>query len=238
MSAIGRFLAGLLLGIALPLGVALLWTKVSGIDPVIVVHGDMTQEQESIITARVEDLIDELGIGLASNEVEGDVGSISWIENAEVWRTLTNRLHIEVSSEAVVNPNGNSAGTELQPAIGQEATEANTTLKMDDSTIVRIRDRVRDHGDLLENAIRTSEGLKIVLESGTSVLLGNRDLDERLDRFLAVYRELEKGSDLSRLVADARYDQGVAVVVMDEGDDSSFSNDGEITSGPMVITHE
>lgn len=238
MSAIGRFLAGLLIGIALPLSVALLWTKVSGISPVIVVHGVVTLEQETIIRSRVEDLVDELGIGLPSNAVESDVRRISWIEEAEVWRTLTNRLHIAVSSKAAGISNENSIESEVDPTIGQEAAEINTTLKMDASTIVRIRDRVRKQGDVLENAIRTSEGLKIVLESGTSVLLGNRDLDERLDRFLAVYRELEGETDLSRVVADARYDQGVAVVVMDEGDDSSFSNDGEIASGPLVITHE
>ncbi|MCY3884869.1 MAG: cell division protein FtsQ/DivIB [Gammaproteobacteria bacterium] len=238
MSAIGRFLAGLLIGIALPLSVALLWTKVSGIDPIVVVHGDMTQEQEAIISSRVEDLIDELGVGLSPNHVESEVGRISWVEEADVWRTLTNRLHIEISSKTVEIATKNSKESQMDPAIAHEKADINTDLELDASTIVRIGDRVREQGDVLENAIRTSEGLKIVLESGTSVLLGNRDLHERLDRFLAVYRELEAETDLSRVVADARYDQGVAVVVMGEGDDSTFDNDGEIASGPLVITHE
>lgn len=238
MSTIGRFLAGLLIGIALPLGITLAWTKLIGTDPVIVVHGDVSEEQETILRSRIEGLIEESERELVSSEVEANIERVAWIADAEVWWTLTNRLHIDILSQTVENSTGESNDIELDSGLGGAVADADSAPTIKDSTLESIGNQVLEHGDVLENALRTSEGLKIVLESGTSVLLGTRDLEARMDRFLAVYRELEGQTDLSRLVADARYDQGVAVVVMDEGDDSSFSNDGEIKSGPMVITHE
>lgn len=238
MSTIGRFLAGLLIGIAVPLGITLAWTKLSGTAPVIVVHGDVTGEQETILRSRVESLFEDSEVELASSDVESKIESIGWIDDADVWRTLTNRLHIDIVSQSTGNSTRQSAEDKVNPDFKDAVAAAVTPPTVNDSTLKNIGDRILEHGDMLENALRTSEGLKIVLESGTSVLLGTRDLEERMDRFLSVYRELEGQTDLSRLVADARYDQGVAVVVMDEDDDSSFSNDDEIASGPLVITHE
>lgn len=238
MSAIVRFLAGLLVGISVPIGIALAWTKLSGTEPVIVVHGDVTGEQETILRSRIENLIEDSEVELATSEVESRLESISWIDDAEVWRTLTNRLHIDILSQTAGNSTRQSAEIDVSSSLKDSVEGADATPTINDSTIKSIGNRVLEHGDVLENALRTSEGLKIVLESGSSVLLGTRDLEERVDRFLAVYRELEGKTDLSRLVADARYDQGVAVVVMEEDDDSSFSNDDEIASSPLVITHE
>lgn len=238
MSAVGRFLVGLLIGVALPLGGALTWTKLTGNDPVIVVHGEVGDEQETILRSRVEGLMDELGIGLASIEVKTDLERMKWVENAEVWRTLTNRLHIEITSATNEDAIKDSDERSMDPGSRASTTFAKTQQEFDELTIKNLSRQANEVGDVLENALRTSEGLKIVLESGTSVLLGNQDLEGRMDRFLAVYREIEGEYDVSRLVADARYDQGVAVVVPDEDEDSSFSNDDEITSSPMVITHE
>lgn len=238
MSAIGRFLAGLLIGIAVPLGVTLAWTKLSGTEPVIVVHGDVTGEQETILRSRVESLIEDSEVELSSSEVEAKIESIGWIDDAAVWRTLTNRLHIDIVNQTVVNSTRQSTEIETNSTFKNSDAAAVTPSIINDSTLKNIGSRVLEQGDVLENAFQTSEGLKIVLESGTSVLLGTRDLEERMNRFLAVYGELEGQTDLSRLVADARYDQGVAVVLVDDEDDSSFSNDDEIASGPLVITHE
>ncbi len=238
MSAIGRFLAGLLIGIAVPLGVTLAWTKLSGTEPVIVVHGDVTGEQETILRSRVESLIEDSEVELSSSEVEAKIESIGWIDDAAVWRTLTNRLHIDIVNQTAVNSTRQSTEIETNSTFKNSDAATVTPSIINDSTLKNIGSRVLEQGDVLENAFQTSEGLKIVLESGTSVLLGTRDLEERMNRFLAVYGELEGQTDLSRLVADARYDQGVAVVLMDDEDDSSFSNDDEIASGPLVITHE
>ena len=238
MSTVGRFLLGLLIGIAVPLGVTLAWTKLSGSEPVIVFHGDVSGEQETILRSRVENLMNESENRISTEEIESDIERIGWIADTEVWRTLTNRLHIEISSQ----PDGNEANTTEELGLssndGDVGDDVDGALRITESTLDSIGNRASEHGDVLENAVRTSEGLRIVLESGTSVLLGTRDLEERMDRFLAVYRKLGGDTDLSRLVADARYDQGVAVAVLDEGEDSSFSNDDEIASGPLVITHE
>lgn len=238
MSTVGRFLLGLLIGIAVPLGVTLAWTKLSGSEPVIVFHGDVSGEQETILRSRVENLIDESENRMSATEIESDIERIGWIADTEVWRTLTNRLHIEISSKS----DGNEANATEELGLSSNVESSDDvddgSLQVTESTLDSIGNRAREHGDVLENAVRTSEGLRIVLESGTSVLLGTRDLEERMDRFLAVYRKLEGGADVSRLVADARYDQGVAVAVLGEGEDSSFSNDDEIASGPLVITHE
>lgn len=238
MSTVGRFLLGLLIGIAVPLGVTLAWTKLSGSEPVIVFHGDVSGEQETILRSRVENLIDESENRMSATEIESDIERIGWIADTEVWRTLTNRLHIEISSKS----DGNEANATEELGLSSNVESSDDVddgaLRVTESTLDSIGNRAREHGDVLENAVRTSEGLRIVLESGTSVLLGTRDLEERMDRFLAVYRKLEGGADVSRLVADARYDQGVAVAVLGEGEDSSFSNDDEIASGPLVITHE
>lgn len=238
MSAIGRFLAGLLIGISVPLGVTLAWTKLTGTEPVIVLHGDVTGEQETILRSRIESLIAESEGEMASSEIETKIESIGWIDDAEVWKTLTNRLHVDIVGQTVENSTTQSVAVEANSNFKDSVASTDIVPTVNDSTLKSIGSRVLEHGDVLENAVRTSEGLKVVLESGTRVLLGTRDLEERMDRFLAVYRELEGQTDFSRLVADARYDQGVAVFVMDEDDDSSFSNDDEIASDPLVITHE
>ena len=238
MSAVGRFLAGLLIGIAVPVGVTLAWTKLSGSDPVIVFHGEVSEEQETILKSRIEHLMEESESRVSAMEIESDIERIGWIDDTEVWRTLTNRLHIEISRQLGENETRDSEELNLSLDTGNSANGEESTVRVSESMLDSIGNRAREHGDVLENAVRTSEGLKIVLESGTSVLLGNQDLEERMDRFLAVYRKLEGQADLSRLVADARYDQGVAVEVLDEEDDSSFSNDEEIATGPLVITHE
>lgn len=238
MSTVGRFLLGLLIGIAVPLGVTLAWTKLSGSELVIVFHGDVSGEQETILRSRVENLINESENRMSSTEIESDIERIGWIADTKVWRTLTNRLHIEISGQSDGNEANTTEELGLDSRVGDVDDVADGAPRITESTLDSIGNRAREHGDVLENAVRTSEGLRIVLESGTSVLLGTRDLEERMDRFLAVYRNLEGEVDMSRLVADARYDQGVAVAVLVEGEDSSFSNDEEIASGPLVITHE
>ncbi len=230
----GRFIAGVIVGTVVPLGCIAGWSQLNDAVP-----GGLTDQQSQADVASESDLsnraVGELSDQVAAVQAENDYGGSPLKHVANLWRQIT----------GVLNSDGSDDTTPDQSATEQTESPSDSSAAMvklrdfvKEATIVELGDMVRAHGDFLAEVDHTSEGLKITLDSGTSVLLGSRDLEGRMKRFLAVYHEIGEATDLTRLVADARYDHGLAVQVVEVEADRSFDDDAAITSGPVVITYE
>ena len=238
MTALLRFLAGITVGVIVPLGVILGLAYFSGEDPQVVVLGDLSENERSELEDIVARTIVDSGRWVSKVEIEREIDKVPWVVETRIWRTVTNSLHVQVldSGASTTSTTGAIPGVPSSE-ITKDAQQ--TTHPITDEKIeLELRNLAKDVGDMLETVQRSSEGLKITLESGTSVLLGNRDPMERMKRFLTVYREIGRSMGPSRVVADARYDHGVAVAVIDVDVGDFYDTDQSITSAPVVITHE
>ena len=238
MTALPKFLIGICMGVIVPLGIVLGWTFVSGEDPEVILHGSVSEAEATTILGVVEQTIDGHGRWVWSRTVQRAVDDIAWIEEVRVWRTITNGLHVDIihtqsSASAMLaaepSPVGYSESLESEP---------NETARGENGARVELQELKKEHSDVLDRMDLTSEGWRITLESGASVLLGNRDFEQRMRRFLAVHSVLVQVGDGMRIVADARYDHGVAVNWVDASEESPFGNDQEVSNSPVVITYD
>lgn len=238
MTTLARFLAGVTLGVIVPLGVILGLAYLSGEAPQVVVHGSLGEDRKSELREVVENVVSVHGRWVAKSVVRDQTAELPWVVKTRVWRTVTNSLHVEVIHS--IDPTRPKPRLASEFGDGLHASEPakSQALVVDKELVVRLKNLARIGGYVVESVIQSSEGVVITLESGTSVLLGNQDFGARMNRFLRVKRAIDEGTDLSRLVADARYDTGVAVAVVDHEDDKSYDTDGSIANDPVVITHE
>ena len=238
MTTLARFLAGVTLGVIAPLGVILGLAYLSGEGPQVVVHGNLSEARKTELSSVIERTVAETGRWVAKADVKDEVAKLSWVVKTRIWRTVTNSLHVEVLESTGERRPVRRSAPELDESLGVRDASSHPTPVASQELVDRLRKLARMGGDPIETVDHSSEGLVITLESGTSVLLGNRDFDSRMKRFLTVAQEIEMETDLSRLVADARYDTGVAVAVIDVEEDKSYDTDASITHDPVVITHE
>ncbi len=238
MTTLARFLAGVTLGVIAPLGVILGLAYLSGEDPQVVVHGNLSEIRKSELRSVVEQAIAETGRWVTKPAIRDEAAKLPWVVKTRVWRTVTNSLHIDVLESIEEQRPTERLAKGTEESLVLKNTSRTQAHVVSQELVDRLKKLARVSGDPVETVDHSSEGLVITLESGTSVLLGNRDFDSRMQRFLTVAQEIEIEMDMSRLVADARYDTGVAVAAIDIERDKSYDTDASITNDPVVITHE
>lgn len=220
-----RFIGGFLLGCSVVTLVALCWWLIDRNPLQVVIYGELLDDELLVIQHRIEVEAAANGNWLSALEVAEAVHEIPWTEEVSVWRSLWNVLHVQVDVQQVMaRVDNESVLTELGQVIPtpQRAHKDLPTIDGIDShqdiagetaaVIVRLNQVLSDHEIDVATFQHLHTGWLILLESGDSVLLGRYDLEDRLQRFLAVYTQFQDEQLDGGIHADARYDHGVAVV--------------------------
>ena len=236
MKTVLRFVAGIALGIVVPLGSLLGWIYISGEDPAILMSGEMSDPERTEMLNAVQRAIDKSGRWIASWDVADAIKGIEWVDEVAVWRTVTNSLYVHLESKK--HPSTSVIENTKSTIVGDQVSPSEDRPRLDSQTLLAIQSIAKSHGDEFDHSQHTSEGFRIALKSGASVLLGKKDYAARLQRFFVVLQSISTASDPSLMVVDARYDHGVAIARREPNEVPSFESDSEVTDSPVVLTHE
>lgn len=155
--------------------------------------------------------------------IERAVEAIPWVDHARVQRRWPNSLHITVVEQTAVARWGESGllntrgelfvreashvPAELPRLSGPEGTESEVAQRY-----LAVQGRMLEAG-LRIAALRLDErgAWEMDLDSGVTVRLGRRDVDERIDRFIRTASQViaHRMSDISYV--DMRYSNGFAI---------------------------
>lgn len=236
MKMLTRFFLGLLVGIALTTSVIYGYHFIYDYEPSIVVHGKLTDDEKLAVAGTVSDEVKRSGRWVSSLGLAESLLELPWIGDVSITRSLDNRINVNVEvknimarvdSETVLTEHGEVIQTVREPpsylpTVQGYPRKQNST---DAATLKKVRARFALAGEKVSLFELTDEGWHITLDSGHSVLLGDRDLVARAGRFLRIHRELDSSSVNTIIVADARYNHGVAVRTDARDKDSPTDSD-------------
>ena len=249
MIAAVRFITGFAVAVLLTSGAYFTTKFVGGGALAVELEGELTQNERIFLEDVIEKVVSESGDWVSSWDIAQAVDDVSWTESVEVMRTITNNLRVKVARKnivAMLNENelltdsGEIISIPDEPSSNLPLVRVSQNEKaMEDVVPIfnRIREKLTQYDESISVLNETSEGWKITLNSGARVVLGNQDYEARMDRFLAVYREMDE-ADLSLIDADARYDFGVAVGQRSSSQIAKFDTDAEVAQEPVVLTYE
>ena len=157
------------------------------------------------------------------DRIEHAVETVPWVEHARVQRRWPNSLHVTVVEETAVARWGESG---LLNTRGQlfvrDATHVPAELPRlsgPDGTESQVAQRyLSAQGRMLEVGLRIAAlrldergAWDMDLDSGVTVRLGRRDVDERLDRFIRTTSQVISHRLNDILYVDMRYSNGFAI---------------------------
>ena len=223
MKSVLKFCSGLLFGIAVVTMCLLGWFYIGRQPLQVVVHGVIEAERQQDIEALFEQTATSGGPLVSALDIVDEVHELPWTKDVKVWRTLANVLHIEVGvKRAMARLDEGTVLTTVGDIIRQSSADemklptlvgydSDERVKTDAQTLTRIRIMLEDAGFRVAEFEHTIKGWNVELGTGDSVLLGRDELEHRLARFLTVYSKITKFQPNTIVVADARYEHGVAV---------------------------
>ncbi|MYD45438.1 MAG: hypothetical protein F4W92_03720 [Gammaproteobacteria bacterium] len=222
MKTLIRFFFGLFVGVTLTASAIYGYHFMYDYEPSIVVNGQLTDDEKLAVAESVSNAVEQSGrwvsaIGLAESLLE-----IPWIRDVSIARSLDNRINVNVEvknimarvdSETALTEHGEVIQTVREPpsylpTVQGYALQQNST---DVATLKKVRARFALAGEKVSLFELTDEGWHITLDTGHMVLLGDGDLVARAGRFLRIHRELDSSNEDEIIIADARYNHGVAV---------------------------
>ena len=222
MKTLVRFIFGLLVGATLMASAIYGFHFVYDYEPSIVVHGELTDDEKFAVVQSVSSVVTRSGRWVSSFAIAETLLELPWIRDVSITRSLDNRINVtvevknimaRVDSETALTEHGEVIQTMREPPSylptvqGYPLQQSSTDV----ATLKKVRARFALAGEKVSLFELTEEGWHITLDSGHTVLLGDSDLVARAGRFLRVYRELDTSETNTIVVADARYNLGIAV---------------------------
>lgn len=216
-----------LLGTALLLLLlALGWLGWQTLDrPVVVVRidGELTKAERARATELVSLYLPAGVLSLDTRGLRDLLEAESWVDSVSLWRSWPDAIRLEVRAETAVARWRNDAllsargriieplelmGLDSLPRLAGPDGSAERVMQ----TFQRIADVLRPHGLRIETLDMDAEGgIEVRLRQGPLLVLGHRDLGDRLQRLdLVLRRQFPDGLEAVERI-DARYDNGVAV---------------------------
>ena len=236
MKTLIRFFLGLFVGITLTASAIYGYHFMYDYEPSIVVHGKLTDAEKLAVATTVSSAVERSGRWVSSFGLTESLLELPWIRDVSIARSLDNRINVtvevknimaRVDADTALTEHGEVIQTMREPpsylpTVQGYPHDQNST---DVETLNRVRARFALAGELVSLFELTDKGWHITMGTGHSVLLGDRDLVARASRFLRIYRDLDTSNDDSIIVADARYNHGVAVRTEPREEDSSSDSD-------------
>ena len=236
MKTLIRFFLGLFVGMTLTASAIYGYHFMYDYEPSIVVHGQLTDNEKLAVAETVRSEVKKSGRWVSSFGLTESLLELPWIRDVSIARSLDNRINVNVEVKNIMaRVDADTALTEHGEVI-QTMREPPSYLptvqgypREQSSTDVEILKKVRAKfalaGEWVSLFELTDEGWHITLDTGHTVLLGDRDLLARAGRFLRIHRELDTSNENTIIVADARYNHGVAVRTEARKKDSPSDSD-------------
>ncbi len=220
-----------------------------GESPAIILTGNLHQEERETIHRVIKSLTHQTSGWVSSLEIAEAVDALPWTAKVSVRRLLNNDIHVEVEVKTImarvsddtgitdvgeVIQTGRQTPSHLPTVQGQDLTGS---VHRDAPSLKRIRGVLARYGENATVFDKTRQGWVVSMMSGSQVLLGERELEDRLERFLVAFRAFQAANPGINVVADARYNHGVAIkerLIAKENLDS----EKETSSSSIALTHE
>ena len=189
----------------------------------ISIHGDLNGIDQLELEVRLQPWLGRSFFATDLEEVKASVEQEPWVDTAAVKRVWPGELVIEVVEHQpvafwnrdslmtrqgeIITPSSVSAAGVL-PQLSGPSERAGEVLDM----ARRLSDQLVTDDLRLAGLSQEARGAwTLTLDNGISVELGKDRVEQRLDRFLAVYRSHLKARISEVAGVDARYSNGVAV---------------------------
>ena len=222
MKTLIRFSLGLMVGMALTASAIYGYHFIYDYEPSIVVNGKLTDSEKLAVAETVSREVNRSGRWVSSLGLTESLLELPWIRDVSIARSLDNRINVNVEVKSIMaRVDADTALTEhgeviqtmreppsYLPTVQGFPHKQNST---DVETLKKVRAKFALAGEWVSLFELTDEGWHITFDTGHSVLLGDRDLVARAGRFLRIYRDLDTSNENTIIVADARYNHGVAV---------------------------
>ena len=190
----------------------------------IVVTGKLEYTQKVALQEMVQPVLVGGFLGADLSSIQLQLEQLPWVYQAAVRRQWPNALEIHVVEQLPIARWGasgflNHEGEAFHPS-GESRWDSLPVLKGVDGQeqeLIRTYQFISEALRPLELAVSelTSNDrgqLRAVLSGGTELLLGRKDLSDRLDRFISLYRAGGETIDTELERVDLRYQSGLAVV--------------------------
>lgn len=225
---------GMALAVALAAG-SIPWLSGLALDAVdreitgIAVEGDLRGVQRAELDRRLEPWLGRSYFASDLEDIKAAVEQEPWVDTAAVRRVWPGGLNVEVVEHVpVAFWNGNKLMTRTGEVISPDSVAAAGNLPQLSGppkrasevldTAQRISARLVQEDLRLAGLSQEARGAwTLQLDNGISVELGRDRIDQRLERFLAVYSSHLKTRVSEVAGVDARYSNGIAVSWKDDG---------------------
>lgn len=236
MKMLIRFSLGLMVGMALTASAIYGYHFIYDYEPSIVVHGKLTDDEKLAVAGTVSREVERSGRWVSSLGLTESLLELPWIRDVSIARSLDNRINVNVEvknimarvdADTALTEHGEVIQTMREPPSYLPTVQGypHTQNSTDVETLKKVRAKFALAGEWVSLFELTDEGWHITLDTGHSVLLGDRDLVARAGRFLRIYRDLDTSNENTIIVADARYNHGVAVRTEPRDADSPSDSD-------------
>lgn len=236
MKTLIRFSLGLMVGMALTASAIYGYHFIYDYEPSIVVNGKLTDSEKLAVAEKVSREVNRSGRWVSSLGLTESLLELPWIRDVSIARSLDNRINVNVEvknfmarvdADTALTEHGEVIQTMREPPSylptvqGFPHKQNSTNVE----TLKKVRAKFALAGEWVSLFELTDEGWHITLDTGHSVLLGDRDLVARAGRFLRIHRDLDTSNEHTIIVADARYNHGVAVRTEPRDTDSPSDSD-------------
>lgn len=222
MKSMFRFGFGFIVGITLMASAIYGYHFVYDYEPSIVVHGELTVDENLAIVELVSDAVKQSGRWVSSVGMADTLLKLPWTREVSITRSLDNKINVHVDvknilarvdSETALTEQGEVIQTMREPPSYLPTVQgySHRQSSTDVATLKKVRARFALAGEKVSHFKLTDEGWQISLDTGHTILLGDSDLVARAGRFLRVFRKLDTSDPEKVVAADARYNHGVAV---------------------------
>jgi len=228
---LGRVLRAMLGGTLFTLVIGLLGLAVVGLLqlPVerVIVSGDLRYVSREELMSAVSGSLDGGFLWADLQYIRAPLEQLPWVYRVVVKRRWPNSLEVEVKEQRPIAHWGeaaylNHAGEVFEPERRQPLTDLPRLHGPEGSHrevmqyYTQIQERLQPTGlQVLELNMDPRGGVSVELVGGGRLVVGRGDVEEKLSRFLKVYRADLEGDDRALRSVDLRYSHGVAVAWAD-----------------------
>jgi cell division protein FtsQ len=199
-----------------------LWLRLDQPVRVVRVEGAITNAEQDAIRAVLSEALTDGVLSIDLDELTARIFGLSWPREVRVRRLWPDGLLVQVQREPLVASWGEgefltSAGKVVNLPGHQEdalpALSANLSTPLQTmQTYLLLQEQLRASELVIARLAENSLGeWQVTLDNGISVALGNRELSERLQRFLLLYHRVLAERVPEPAHVDTRYENGLAV---------------------------
>lgn len=197
----------------------------------VTIQGDLTELEQSVIRARLNDSALRGILSTNLSELLGELTELQWVRDISVRRVWPDTVQVALHRQAPVAAWGRdayvSASGALLPLPDQHvdvpAFHVSLATPQQTMRVYRLVEQLaqREGLSLAElHQDQQGEWRAVMSQSGLSIFLGSQQISERMIRFLEVYAKELKHSVRPVRYVDLRYASGAAVKFDDETQES------------------